>query len=153
MCLRSFWCLSKLHCTTAVVPLSTRVHKWVCLAAATAHTAWNTLARTPGWNVMNAAVFYSTQKLHGEKQGLSIYYLLRRWVPKFHLNFLKFHFNYFLKTLFHAHWYNDVRFSWTGATDSCELPCGCWELNPGPLEEQSVLLTTGPSHQPLTLNS
>jgi hypothetical protein len=20
--------------------------------------------------------------------------------------------------------------------------CGCWELNPGPLEEQSVLLTT-----------
>ena len=28
----------------------------------------------------------------------------------------------------------------TGITDSCELPCGCgyWELNPGPLEEQSV---------------
>lgn len=26
--------------------------------------------------------------------------------------------------------------------DSCELPCGCWELNPGPLEEQLVLLTT-----------
>jgi hypothetical protein len=23
----------------------------------------------------------------------------------------------------------------------CELPCGCWELNPGPLEEQPVLLT------------
>ena len=35
----------------------------------------------------------------------------------------------------------------TGVTDSCELPCGCWELNPGPLEEQSVLLTTGPSLQ------
>ena len=28
----------------------------------------------------------------------------------------------------------------TGIKDSCELPCGCgyWELNPGPLEEQSV---------------
>ena len=26
-------------------------------------------------------------------------------------------------------------------TDGCELPCGCWELNPGPLEEQPVLLT------------
>jgi hypothetical protein len=26
-------------------------------------------------------------------------------------------------------------------TDSCEPLCGCWELNSGPLEEQSVLLT------------
>jgi hypothetical protein len=33
-------------------------------------------------------------------------------------------------------------------TDGCEPPCGCWELNSGPLEEQSVLLTTEPSHQP-----
>ena len=24
--------------------------------------------------------------------------------------------------------------------DSCESPCGCWELNPRPLEEQSVFL-------------
>ena len=30
-------------------------------------------------------------------------------------------------------------------TDSCELLCGCWELNPGLLEE---LLTTEPSLQP-----
>ena len=28
------------------------------------------------------------------------------------------------------------------------LPCGCWELNSGPLEEQSVLLTAKPSLQP-----
>ena len=28
-------------------------------------------------------------------------------------------------------------------------PCGCWELNSGPLVEQSVLLTTEPSLQPL----
>ena len=33
-------------------------------------------------------------------------------------------------------------------TDSCEPPCGCWELNPGPLEEQPVLLTTEPALQP-----
>jgi hypothetical protein len=26
-------------------------------------------------------------------------------------------------------------------TDGCEPPCGCWNLNSGPLEEQSVLLT------------
>ena len=35
-----------------------------------------------------------------------------------------------------------------GVTDSCELPYGCWELNPGPLEEQPVLLTNEPSLQP-----
>ena len=29
----------------------------------------------------------------------------------------------------------------TGATDSCDLLCGCQEWNPRPLEEQSVLLT------------
>ena len=35
--------------------------------------------------------------------------------------------------------------------DGCEPPCGCWDLNSGPSEEQSVLLTTGPSLQPLAL--
>ncbi|XP_052570146.1 L-seryl-tRNA(Sec) kinase isoform X2 [Peromyscus californicus insignis] len=30
----------------------------------------------------------------------------------------------------------------------CEPPCGFWELNSGPLEEQPVLLTTEPSPQP-----
>ena len=33
-------------------------------------------------------------------------------------------------------------------TDGCEPPCGCWELNSGPLEEQAMLLTTEPSLQP-----
>jgi hypothetical protein len=32
--------------------------------------------------------------------------------------------------------------------DGCEPPCGCWELNSGPLEEQSVLLIREPSLQP-----
>ena len=30
-------------------------------------------------------------------------------------------------------------------TNGCEPPCGCWELNLEPLEEQSVLLTAEPS--------
>jgi hypothetical protein len=34
-------------------------------------------------------------------------------------------------------------------TDGCEPLCGCWGLNSGPLEEQSVLLTAEPSFQPL----
>ena len=29
-----------------------------------------------------------------------------------------------------------------------ESPCGCWELNSGPLEEQPLLLTAEPSWQP-----
>ena len=33
-------------------------------------------------------------------------------------------------------------------TDGCEPPCGCWDLNSGPLEEQLVLLTSEPSLQP-----
>jgi hypothetical protein len=32
--------------------------------------------------------------------------------------------------------------------DGCEPPCGCGELNSGPLEEQSVLLTAEPPLQP-----
>jgi hypothetical protein len=37
-------------------------------------------------------------------------------------------------------------------TDGCEPPCGCWDLNSGPSEEQSlnresVLLTSEPSLQ------
>jgi hypothetical protein len=30
-------------------------------------------------------------------------------------------------------------------TDGCEPPCGCWDLNSGPSEGQSVLLTAEPS--------
>lgn len=42
-----------------------------------------------------------------------------------------------------------VRFSVTRVTDGCEQPCGFGELIPGPLEEQSVLLATELSLQPL----
>jgi hypothetical protein len=33
-------------------------------------------------------------------------------------------------------------------TDGCETPYSSWDLNSGPLEEESVLLTTEPSLQP-----
>ncbi|ERE77129.1 putative protein RIC1 like protein [Cricetulus griseus] len=45
--------------------------------------------------------------------------------------------------------YPVIRFPGTGITNSCELYCGCWELNPGPLEEQPVLLTTSNQEQVL----
>jgi hypothetical protein len=35
--------------------------------------------------------------------------------------------------------------------DGCEGPYGCWDLNSGPLEKQSVLLTAEPSLQPTTM--
>lgn len=37
----------------------------------------------------------------------------------------------------------------TDVTVSCEPPCRLWELNLGPLDEMSVILTTEPSFQPL----
>ena len=44
--------------------------------------------------------------------------------------------------------YEGVRSPGTRITDSCELPCGCWDLNIGPLEEQPMFLITEPSLQP-----
>lgn len=40
-----------------------------------------------------------------------------------------------------------VGFSRTGVIDGCELPCGGWELDLCPLQEQQVLLATEPSLQ------
>ena len=34
-----------------------------------------------------------------------------------------------------------------GITDRCDPPCGCWESNLDPLEEQSMPLTSEPSLQ------
>jgi hypothetical protein len=49
-----------------------------------------------------------------------------------------------LEFCLHVYLYEGVEFPGTGVTDRCKLPCGCWKLNPGPLEEQPVL-TTYPS--------
>jgi hypothetical protein len=39
-------------------------------------------------------------------------------------------------------------FGSTGVTDSCELLCCCWGLDPGPLEEEPMFLNAEPSLQP-----
>lgn len=41
-----------------------------------------------------------------------------------------------------------VSYNWSYC---CEPPCELWELNPGSLEKQPVLLTDGPSLQPHVL--
>jgi hypothetical protein len=39
--------------------------------------------------------------------------------------------------------------SGTGVTNDCGSPvCRCWRLNPGPLEEQQVFLSSEPTLQP-----
>ena len=42
--------------------------------------------------------------------------------------------------------------SYSVLTDGCEPPCGCWDLNSGPLEEQSVLLSAESSLQPVCMH-
>lgn len=56
---------------------------------------------------------------------------------------MKKHFNVtltFVKSLFYVHWsfclYEGVGSPGIVVTESCELPCGCWKLNLGSLEEQ-----------------
>lgn len=44
--------------------------------------------------------------------------------------------------------WEEVKASGTRVTDDCEPLCGFWESNPGLLEEQPVLLTSGPTLQP-----
>lgn len=39
-----------------------------------------------------------------------------------------------------------VRFPGPDVSDSCELPQGYWELNPGPLQGQQGLWRDAPSH-------
>jgi hypothetical protein len=41
----------------------------------------------------------------------------------------------------------DIRSPGAEVLDSCELPHQEWEQNPGPLQEQKLLLTTEPSFQ------
>ena len=41
----------------------------------------------------------------------------------------------------------ELRCPGTGITDSCELPCGCWESNQNTLEGQPVLLPAEPALQ------
>lgn len=38
-------------------------------------------------------------------------------------------------------WEQSTRFLRSGVTGGCRLPCECWELNLGPMQEQKVLLT------------
>lgn len=36
----------------------------------------------------------------------------------------------------------NIRSLWTGVSNGCEALCGCWEYDPGPLQEQEVLFNS-----------
>jgi hypothetical protein len=60
--------------------------------------------------------------------------------------------NVFFKDLFIINKYTVAGFRCTRRDlimGGFEPPRGCWDLNSGPLKEQSVLLPTEPSHQPV----
>ena len=86
------------------------------------------------WQAVNSSVFFLKYKRNRESALLLV--------------FLKKILKGIFLTLFYMHWYAGVRAPGTGATDSCELPCGCWELNSDPLEDRIVPLTTEPFLQP-----
>ena len=54
------------------------------------------------------------------------------------LNRLFLFYLYALMFLPVSYMYVCIKMSDLGVRDSCELSCGCWELNSGPLEEQPV---------------
>ena len=61
--------------------------------------------------------------------------------------FILFYFILFYFILFYVHWCEGVRTPGAEVTDSCELPCGCWESNQNTLEGQPVLLPAEPALQ------
>ena len=89
---------------------------------------------------------FRTSAHSGQSRGPACSGLLRSFRPKD------------LFIIIHKYTVSDFRIQGV-ITGGCESPCGCWDLNSGPSEEQSVLLLTEPSHQPplfqfeLSLNS
>jgi hypothetical protein len=74
------------------------------------------------------------------------------WQGAANLSLSKFHSFFFLRFIYLFYYVSTLfqtkqKRASDPITDGCEPPCGCWELNSGPLEEQSVLLTTEPSLQ------
>jgi hypothetical protein len=65
-----------------------------------------------------------------------------------HLFFLKIYLLYVSTLLLFSDTPEEGTRSHDLISGGCEPPCGCWDLNSGSSEEQSVLLTAEPSLQP-----
>jgi hypothetical protein len=94
-----------------------------------------------GWAISSPMIYFSW-KVWDNSNGIFVQCLghKRLWYLFFPLRFI-----YFLYVWVHCHCLqtHQKRAS-DPITDGCEPPCGCWELNLGPLEEQSMFLTAEP---------
>jgi hypothetical protein len=92
----------------------------------------------------------STDDLLFRKKGLFLFFSMHvRWLTTssflFYFIFLRFIIiSKFTVAVFRQHQKRMSELIMGG----CEPPCGCWDLNSGPSEEQSVLLPAEPSLQP-----
>lgn len=102
----------------------------------------------PRWSITGTVhsrmYVYMCGGAHIEKWGLLtlIYYFL--CVCVVFLNVCKLCVQHAYRSLWKAE--GGIR-SATGVLNDCVLPCGCWELNLGPLQEESLFLTSKPSLQ------
>jgi len=106
------------------------------------------------WGQRKQRILHGVIKMHFIflLSSFSINYPYSSFLQYFRFSFLSFFF--FLKTFILYMWVHcsclqtHQKRASGPITDGCEPPCGCWELNSGPLQEQSALLTAEPSLQP-----
>jgi hypothetical protein len=102
--------------------------------------AWNSLCNPDGPQVSDPpASVFQVLRLH-------VRHPARLCIPYFF--YLKKKFMFYFMCICFARMNVCLRSPETGIRDSCDLSCGCWERRLGPLKDQDVLLTTGPSVQP-----
>jgi hypothetical protein len=86
--------------------------------------------------------------LQSGKNWTRVVLLVGDWLPLNFFFFLKIYLFFYLCIWVHR---SCLQTQQKRASDpimnDCEPPCGCWELNSEPLEEQSVLLTSEPCLQ------
>jgi hypothetical protein len=93
--------------------------------------------------VRASLVCYTRESVHPFTYLSSYSHTCSSTCPAIHSFFFK---SYLFVCLFNACEYNVAAFRHS-RRGQLQIPCGCWELNSGPLEEQSVLLTSEPSLQ------
>jgi hypothetical protein len=105
-------------------------------------------ALTVCWNLFHQASTQAISTSACVKADFLLCKLAEAAVPVLFVSFFFLNKIYlFILCIYHCSFQTHQKRASDSIPDGCEPPCGCWELNSGPLEEQSVLLTTEPSLQ------
>ena len=95
------------------------------------------LGCSPGRHLGTAATPAPHKKTWQEAESGVVHIMVEeRRRASFRFPFLSSFYSMCIVFCLHVHLCEGVRSPGTGVTDKCELPCGCWEMNLGPLEEQ-----------------